>query len=336
MPIAKQHDRADLEEGREIVPGRQQQPHRQHRGDEAVADDGQRQRRAGEIEIGRQRRILGHRTAEDQRQQQQDRADRRHLADAPRPDETRIEAHDQRDRNRAEHREGAPRAAHQRLHHDEGEHGEDDDADQQHAEAGDASGDGAHLGAHHVAERTAVAPRGKEQHGHVLHRAGEHDAGENPQRARQIAHLRGEDGPDQRAGAGDRREMVAEQHVAVGRHVIEAVVAPIGRRLPRRVDPERAVGDEEAVEAIGDGVDADRGDDQPGGVHRLPARQRHDREGNRANHRHRGPRQLRLQRHGPTPPPESSRAASALRSLSSGRPCRADRAASYTVGLSMQ
>ena len=92
---------------------------------------------------------------------------------------------------------------------------------------GDGAGDRAQLGADHVAERAAVAPRGEEQDSHVLHRAGEHDAGQDPQRAGQVAHLRGQHRPDQRAGAGDGGEVVAEQHVPVGRHVVEAVVVPV-------------------------------------------------------------------------------------------------------------
>ena len=132
-----------------------------------------------------------------------------------------------------------------------------------------AAGDGSHLGADHVAERAAVASRGQEQHGHVLHGAGEHDPREDPERAGQITHLRGQHRADQRSGAGDGGEMVAEQHVAVGRHVVEPVIVAIGRRLPRRVDAEHLVGDEQRVEAVGDEVDADRRDDQPGGVDRI-------------------------------------------------------------------
>ena len=75
-----------------------------------------------------------------------------------------------------------------------------------------------------VAQRAAVAARRDEQDDEVLHRAGEHHAGQDPQRARQVAHLRGEHRADQRAGAGDGREVVAEQHVLVGGHVVEAVV----------------------------------------------------------------------------------------------------------------
>ena len=58
-----------------------------------------------------------------------------------------------------------------------------------------------------------------------------HHAGQDPQHAGQVAHLRGQHGADQRAGAGDGGEMVAEQHVAVGRHVVEAVVELVGRGL---------------------------------------------------------------------------------------------------------
>ena len=39
MPIASSDDRADLQEGRQVVARRQQQPDRQDGGDEAVADD---------------------------------------------------------------------------------------------------------------------------------------------------------------------------------------------------------------------------------------------------------------------------------------------------------
>ena len=87
-----------------------------------------------------------------------------------------------------------------------------------------------------VAQRAAVAARGDEQHDEVLHRAGEHDAGQDPQHAGQVAHLRRQHRADQRTRARDRGEVVAEQHVFVGRHIVEAVVVPHGRRRARRVE----------------------------------------------------------------------------------------------------
>src|SRR3712207_8625207 len=49
-----------------------------------------------------------------------------------------------------------------------------------------------------------------------------------------------------------RSEVVAEQHVAVGRHVVEAVVVPDRRGRPGGVELQDPPGDVEAVEAIRD------------------------------------------------------------------------------------
>ncbi len=91
--------------------------------------------------------------------------------------------------------------------------------------------------------------------------AGEHRAGKDPKRAGEIAHLCGEDGADQRSGAGDRGEMVTEQHVTVRRDVIETVIVTMGRRRPDGIDSEHLAGDEERTEPVGDEIDADRCDD---------------------------------------------------------------------------
>ncbi len=58
------------------------------------------------------------------------------------------------------------------------------------------------------------------QHQEVLYAAGEHDADDDPDGAGQVAHLRGQDGSDERAGTGDGGEVVTEQHPPVGRHVV--------------------------------------------------------------------------------------------------------------------
>ena len=73
---------------------------------------------------------------------------------------------------------------------------------------------------------------------HVLHRAGEDHADDDPDRAGQVAHLGGEHGPDQRAGAGDRGEVVAEQDAPVRRLEVHVVVEPLGGRRPLVVDLE--------------------------------------------------------------------------------------------------
>jgi hypothetical protein len=55
----EQQHRPDLDERGEIVARREQQPHRQHARHEAVADDGERERLAIEIEPVAERLVLG-------------------------------------------------------------------------------------------------------------------------------------------------------------------------------------------------------------------------------------------------------------------------------------
>ncbi len=52
-----------------------------------------------------------------------------------------------------------------------------------------------------------------------------HDAGDQPDQPGRVAELRRQDRADQRPGAGDRGEVMAEQHQSVGRMVVVAVVA---------------------------------------------------------------------------------------------------------------
>ena len=226
----------------------------------------------------------GHILAVDDARHQQHEADDRHFEHAPGTDEAQVDPHEHGDGNCHEHRERPPRARRQRLDDDQREHREDDDHDHQNAEKRDQPGHLAELRFDHVAQRAAVAAHGDEQDHEVLHRAGEDDARKDPQRAGEIAHLRRQHRAHQRAGAGDRREMVTEEDVLVGRHVIEAVVVLDGRRHPRRIEPEHAAGDIEAVVTVGDQVYARRGDDQPHGVDRLAAMQRDRSECKSADH----------------------------------------------------
>ena len=117
----------------------------------------------------------------------------------------------------------------------------------------------------------------------------DHDAGEDPQRAGQVAHLRRQHRPDQRARAGDGREVVAVEHPLVGRHVVHAVVVPHRRRRPRIVEPQHLLGDELAVEAVGDEVDAERRRDQPHRVDAFAAAERQRGERERADDGDGGP-----------------------------------------------
>ena len=208
-------------------------------------------------------RIVGDRLPIDERGHQQNDADDRCLADASGTHHPHVDAHDQRNRNGRGDSEEAPRAVGERLHHDQAQHRQDYDHDGEDADHGDRARRGTQFHLDHFAERFSVAAHGSEQHDEILHCAGKHHADQNPQRAGEEAHLRRQDRTDERAGAGDRGEMMTVKHVLVGRHVIHAVVMALGRRHAGVVEPEHLVRDELAVEPVGDEVDAERGGHQP-------------------------------------------------------------------------
>jgi hypothetical protein len=97
--------------------------------------------------------------------------------------------------------------------------------------------------------------------------AGEHDAGDEPDEARRVAELRRQDRPDQRPGAGDGREVMAEEHPARRGVVVVAVVLRVRRRRAGVVEHEKTRGDEGAVVAIGDRQDAEDGHQDVERVH---------------------------------------------------------------------
>jgi hypothetical protein len=123
-------------------------------------------------------------------------------------------------------------------------------------------------------EFTTTAAGRDEQHEVVLHRAREHDADDDPDRAGQVAHLRGEDGSDERAGAGDRGKVVAEQHAAVGGDEVLAVRHVLGRRRAVVIRAQQVLLDVVRVEAVGDEVSAHRGEHEPDAVDRFAAHER--------------------------------------------------------------
>ena len=129
--------------------------------------------------------------------------------------------------------------------------------------------DGVDLLFRDLAQRFAVAShRGAQDH-EVLHGAAEHDADDEPERAGQEAELRGERRADQRAGAGDGREVVAEDHPLRCRHEIAAVVQAARPACARRASSPKTVSrDESRIEPIGDGVRTDGGHHQPRGADR--------------------------------------------------------------------
>ncbi len=95
----------------------------------------------------------------------------------------------------------------------------------------------------------AVAHRA-EQHDHVVHAAREHAADENPEQAGHVAELRGQHGSEQGAGCRDGGEMVPEEHVLVGIHIVVAVGVLDGRRHTGVIQVQHLVCNEQAVKTI--------------------------------------------------------------------------------------
>ena len=99
----------------------------------------------------------------------------------------------------------------------EAQAGERDHDDEEDGDRGGDAGDRADLGARDVGERTAAAPHRGPQDDVVVDRAREADAGDEPDEAGGIAELSRKHRADQRAGAGDRGEVMTEQNEAMGR-----------------------------------------------------------------------------------------------------------------------
>ncbi len=180
---AKHDDRRDLEECREVVARAEQHPDGQHRCDEAVGDHHPGERYAALAERRGERRVSGDPAAGDQRNEQQQRAHDRRLADFARPPALHPPAHQQRDGDRTGDRKQAPRRGAQCVHDDQREHREQDDHDREHGHHCRRAGDSVDFLLRHLAERLAVAPQRTEEDREVLHRAAHHDPDDEPQRA---------------------------------------------------------------------------------------------------------------------------------------------------------
>jgi hypothetical protein len=278
-------DRADLHERREVVARREQQPDRQHGRREAVQDHHQRERRAVVVEPAAQRRACVDPASAEHGEQQQRDPDRRALEHSAGPDVAHEQPDQDRDRDGRGHRRRRPRAIAHRVHDDEAEHRDQDDHDRHYPDQRDGAADDAELVASHLAERAAVTPDRAEQRDEILHAAAERRADEDPERAGQVAELRGKGGPDQWARARDRGEVVAEHDPAIRRDEVAAVAETLGGCRARGVEREHLGREKRAVEPVAERVHAHGRDDEPHPVHRLASVQRDAAERGRAQDR---------------------------------------------------
>ena len=281
----EQGDGADLHERRQVVARREQKPHRQHRCGEAVDDQAPAQRYRGKAEPCLTPCRFGNPAARDDGQQQQGNADQRHLGHPTRTQEAQIDAHEDRDGYCHRDREDAPRALGKGLHHHQCQHRQEDRHDRDDPDDGGRAADGTEFVADHLTQRAAPSSGGDPQHEVVLHTSGENRADDDPDGARQITHLHRQHRADERTRPRDRGEVMAEQHAPVGRHVVGVVLEDLGGRCVVVARTDDLHLDQPRVEPEADHVGADRRDDEPHRVDRLPAEERDDRPGDRTEQR---------------------------------------------------
>ena len=241
---------------------------------------------------------LSHPAAADDDADQDGEADDGDLGDPSGLDEAQPQAHAYGDRDGAAHGEDAPGGGGQRIDADHGQDRQDDHEHDEDDDRGDDAADPADLVGGHLAERAAAAAHGEEQDEHVLDGPGHDHAQDDPQGAGQVAHLGGEHGAHERARAGDGREVVAVEDHAVGGVEVASVVDALGRGGVGVVGPHDRALNVEPVEAVADGVGADRGDDEPDGVDVLAAGDGQHPPAEHAQGRHGGPDRDALRRPG--------------------------------------
>ena len=171
------------------------------------------------------------------------------------------------------------------LHHHQRQNRQQDRHDSDDPDDGGRAADGAEFVADHLTQRAAPSSGGDPQHEVVLHTSGEYRADDDPDGARQITHLHGKHRADQRTRARDRGEVMAEQHPPVGRHVVGVVFEHFCRCcvIVARADDLQL--DQPGIEPETDHIGADRRDDEPHRVDRLPTEERDDRPRDRAEQR---------------------------------------------------
>ena len=219
----------------------------------------ERQRRSAQREDRRERRLLGDPSAEEQRRHDQHETERGGLEHAARTDPSQIHTHQHGDRDRQSDRHGSPWARFERVDDDERQHREQHDHDAEHRDQRRDAGDRPDLLARHLPERLAVAADGRCENDKILNRTAERDADDDPDDAGQISELRGQRWSDERTRAGDRREVVAEDHPPVRRDKVASVIETDGRSRPPGVEREDLRRDQLAVKPIRDGVGTDSG-----------------------------------------------------------------------------
>jgi hypothetical protein len=134
---------------------------------------------------------------------------------------------------------------------------------------GDDAAAFAHLFAGHLPERFSVPANRAEKNHEILDATAKGCACDQPKRAGKVSKLRCEGRADERSGAGDGREVMAEEHPFVGGHEVAAVVVPFRRGCARVVQCQNLGGNKSRIQAECYEITTKRRDHKPHRVERL-------------------------------------------------------------------
>ncbi len=257
-PDRQTDNRTNFQEGREVITRREQQPDRQYRRDKTITHQHPGKLHASKIKVRRPGWACRHPSAGNNSENKKYQPNDRHLADAPRTQITQVDAHKNRQWNSERDSVRSPRAMGQRFHHDHRQDGQNDHHDHKAGHQRDHPCRRAHLLFNQLAKRTPITPGRDEQHHKVLHRSRQHNARQQPDHPRQIAHLRRQYRPDQRTCASNGRKMVTEQHFFIGRDIIQTIIMTYRGRHTRWVNRQHFFGDIEPIKTIRNKIDTDR------------------------------------------------------------------------------
>ncbi len=179
----------------------------------------------------------------------------------------KVEAHDEADGNRHRNREGAPGIAIERVHDGKAQPSKRHHHDEEHRHRRRGAGDKAQFITRNFRKRAAIPSHRRNQDDEVLHRSAQHSTDHQPEKAGQESELRRQHRPKQRPRAGNRREVMAEQHVFIGGMKIDSVIQPHRRRDTLIVQFNHALRNPAAVEAKGEHIDAGRRHNEPEPIH---------------------------------------------------------------------
>src|SRR5712692_12016228 len=266
----QQHDGAELYVGGQIVARLEKQPDRENRSDEAVEGH-----EVGDL-MGSEGQRVGPGSlckpvsAGDTGQQEHHADGAGHTNfDLSGSALEHIEAHEDGDGDGHADGEDAPRAVREGVDDHDAKARERDQEDQENREHGDQTREGTYFSARNVGKGTPLMAHGSDERDQIVYATGQHRSNEYPEEARSETKLGGESGTDQGTRTGDGGEVMAEKNPLGRGHVVVTVLVNMSRSAAAVVQSEGLCGDEGAVIAVANRVNAKGSEENRESVHEF-------------------------------------------------------------------